>query len=48
MSKQEEVFRKVSESVHISEIPAGGRVEIRFRGRVVASREGSGLLKRGE
>jgi len=37
---------EVKKSVFISEVPAGGTLEIKYEGKTIASRKGSGPIKK--
>jgi len=37
--------REIARSVYISEIPEGGKLEIKYRGKVIARREGEKKLE---
>jgi len=37
---------KIRESIYISEVPEGGTLEIRYKGRVLAKKTGEGELEK--
>jgi len=41
-----ETEKKIRESIFISEVPEGGTLEIRYKGKVLARRVGEGELEK--
>jgi len=38
--------KRIKESIFISEIPEGGTLEIRYKGKVIAKRTGEGKIQK--